>query len=139
MNIHALYARILPRFRQRRLQNFFALVRPQPSERLLDVGGYPWCWPPEMRRAQITLFNLAFPPEVKTAATGTFDLVTGDGCALPLADATYDIVFSNSVIEHLGTWERQQRFAAEARRVGRRLWVQTPAREFFIEPHLLAQ
>jgi hypothetical protein len=138
MNIHAIYARISPRFRQRRLRKFFALIRPQPAERLLDVGGYPWCWPPAMRRAQITLLNLAFSPEVETAAAGAFDLITGDGCALPLADAAYDIVFSNSVIEHVGTWERQQRFAAEVRRVGRRLWVQTPAREFFVEPHLLA-
>ena len=138
MNIHAFYARVSPQFRQRRLRKFFALVRPQPSERLLDVGGYPWCWPPEMRRAQITLLNLAFPPEVKTAAAGAFDLVAGDGCALPFADGAFDIVFSNSVIEHVGTWEQQQRLAAESRRVGRRLWVQTPAREFFVEPHLLA-
>ena len=45
---------------------------------------------------------------------------------------------SNSVIEHLSSFERQQAFASEARRVGRALWIQTPAKEFFIEPHLLA-
>lgn len=67
-----------------------------------------------------------------------FDFRAGDGCALPFADGEFDVVFSNSVIEHVGSWERQQAFAREARRVGRRLWVQTPAREFFIEPHLLA-
>ena len=138
MNIHALYARISPQFRRRRLQKFFALVRPQPAERLLDLGGYPWFWPPETRRARITLLNLALPPEAKTAVAGAFDFVAGDGCALPFADGAFDIVFSNSVIEHVGPWEQQQRFAAESRRVGRRLWVQTPAREFFVEPHLLA-
>jgi hypothetical protein len=52
-------------------------------------------------------------------------------------DGEFDIVFSNSVIEHLCTWEAQQRFAQEVRRVGRHYWVQTPAREFFIEPHFL--
>ena len=41
------------------------------------------------------------------------------------------------MIEHLGTLENQETFARECRRVGRRLWVQTPARSFFIEPHLL--
>ncbi len=46
------------------------------------------------------------------------------------------VVFSNSVIEHVGTWEDQQAFAAEVRRVGRRLWV--PAYECPIEPHYLA-
>jgi hypothetical protein len=49
-----------------------------------------------------------------------------------------DIAFSNSVIEHLGTWEKQQAFAHEARRVARKLWIQTPARSFPIEAHLLA-
>ena len=48
------------------------------------------------------------------------------------------MVVSNSVIEHLGSWEAQVRFANEALRVGRRLWIQTPAREFPIEPHYLA-
>jgi Methyltransferase domain len=56
---------------------------------------------------------------------------------LPFADRAFDVVFSNSVIEHVSTWERQMQFAAGARRVGRKLWVQTPAYEFFIEPHLM--
>ena len=42
------------------------------------------------------------------------------------------------MIEHVGTWDNQLRFAAETRRVGKRLWIQTPAREFFIEPHYIA-
>lgn len=61
-----------------------------------------------------------------------------DGCRMPFADRSFELLHSNSVIEHVGTWERQQAFAAEARRVGRTLWVQTPAREFLVEPHLLA-
>lgn len=65
-------------------------------------------------------------------------MVVGNGCELEYADESYDIVFSNSVIEHLGTWENQIRFANEARRVGGKLWIQTPAREFFIEPHFIA-
>ena len=42
------------------------------------------------------------------------------------------------MIEHVGSWERQLAFAQEARRVARKLWVQTPARNFPIEAHLLA-
>jgi hypothetical protein len=61
--------------------------------------------------------------------------VVGDGTALRWADRTFDVVYSNSVIEHLGTFENQQAFAREARRVGRGYWVQTPAREFPVEPH----
>ena len=47
-------------------------------------------------------------------------------------------MFSNSVIEHVGSREKQTLFAREIARVGRRYWVQTPAYEFFIEPHYIA-
>lgn len=66
------------------------------------------------------------------------DVACADGCRLPYPDRSYDIVYSNSVIEHVGSYEKQRAFASEARRVGKRLWIQTPAYEFFIEPHFLA-
>ena len=62
----------------------------------------------------------------------------GDACSLTMPDRSYDIAFSNSVIEHVGSWERQQQFASEIRRVGGALWVQTPAYEYPIEPHYMA-
>lgn len=52
-------------------------------------------------------------------------------------DHSYDLVYSNSVIEHVGDLEKQRKFASESRRVGVDLRVQTPARECPIEPHLL--
>jgi len=64
--------------------------------------------------------------------------LTGDGCRLEFADGSYDIAYSNSVIEHVGSWEDQKAFAAELRRVGGKLWCQTPARCSPIEPHYLA-
>ena len=63
--------------------------------------------------------------------------VHGDGCQLPFADQSFDIVFSNSVIEHVGGLEAQQRFAREVARTGRGYWVQTPNRYFPVETHLL--
>lgn len=103
---------------------------------ILDVGGSAAFWNERSIANPTTLLNLSFPDELRT--NPDFALVTGDGCTLPFRDRSFDVVFSNSVIEHVGTWERQKAFAAEARRVGGRLWVQTPAREFFIEPHLIA-
>ena len=133
--IHHVFRTVSPLFRSKRLRWMHSCLVVQPDEELLDVGGYPWCWPTGSTPARITLLNREFPGE---AAAGDFERVVGDGCALPFPDGSFDVVFSNSVIEHVGTWERQQAFAREARRVGRRLWVQTPAREFFVEPHLIA-
>jgi SAM-dependent methyltransferase len=55
---------------------------------------------------------------------------------LPFADGAFDLVYSNSVVEHLPP-ARRARFAAEIARVGRGWWVQTPAFSFPLEPHAL--
>lgn len=47
----------------------------------------------------------------------------------------FDIVFSNSVIEHVGDFEKQKRMVEEVKRVGKHYFLQTPNRNFFIEPH----
>ena len=61
--------------------------------------------------------------------------VQGDACALPFADESFDVVFSNAVIEHVGDVERQRLFVGEALRVGRRVFLTTPNRWFPIEVH----
>ena len=97
---------------------------------MLDLGGTRGAWENgPVRIARIDLLN----SDARLEGT-----MVGDACALPFADGSYDIVFSNSTIEHVGGWERQEAFAREARRVGRALWIQTPARESWFEPHYLA-
>ena len=102
--------------------------------RVLDVGGTPDNWTLAPVRPRLTFLNL---PRAREAAPEGLDWVDGDGCALPFGDGSFDVVFSNSVIEHLGTPERQLRFAAEAARVGRQYCVQSPNRWFPVETHLL--
>ena len=63
--------------------------------------------------------------------------ISGDARTLPFPAQSYDILFSNSVIEHVGTFDDQTAFAREALRVGKRLWIQTPAKECPVEPHYL--
>ncbi len=50
---------------------------------------------------------------------------------------SFDVAFSNSVIEHVGNWQDQKMMAAEMLRVGKRLFLQTPNRYFPLEPHFL--
>jgi hypothetical protein len=116
---------------------FIDSVHPLPTSTILDVGGYPQFWQDSPLRAEITILNIHVIPDLPDSVSANFKFVTGDGCKLEYPDKSFDIVFSNSVIEHLGTYANQQAFAAESRRVGGALWVQTPAREFFFEPHLM--
>ena len=52
-------------------------------------------------------------------------------------DGQYDIVFSNSLIEHVGNYNEQKKVADEIIRIGKRYFVQTPNYYFPIEPHFL--
>src|SRR5580704_14354903 len=123
----------LQRFRGRRMRAFAQTFRITAETRILDVGGTPSIWQLLPVRPRITFINL---PHGIGAPDG-FDLVFASGCALPFADRSFDIVFSNSVIEHVGDSAGQQRFANEIRRVARGYFVQTPNRWFPVEPHLL--
>src|SRR5262245_416257 len=104
--------------------------------RILDVGGLPRGWEGVPIKSRITILNIHPLDDYEGYFLQSRHVaVVGDGIRLQFADKSFDLVFSNRVIEHLGTWERQQAFAAEARRVGQGYWIQTPAREFPIEPH----
>ena len=136
MTVHDIFARVSPVFRRRRLVEFIKLYRPTAELRILDVGGYPQFWAGSGIESQITILNIhevAVPEEMRANCRA----VLGDGTALDYADGEFDITFSNSVIEHLATPEQQKRFASEIRRVGKRFYVQTPAYEFFMEPHYI--
>lgn len=127
------------RRRAKRFQMFEALVSrlPRPIQ-ILDVGGENSFWEKRgwagIDDVQITLLNLF----VQKKRSANITPIVGDATNLSeFADRSFDIVFSNSVIEHLFTFENQVRMAAEVRRVGKCFWVQTPNFWFPIEPHFL--
>jgi hypothetical protein len=140
MELLSIHQKVFVIFRRRRMDKFYAMFRPSTQTRLLDIGGAPNTWIAESRcdsRFPVTMVNLRFPDHA-VVTDGRFIAVKGDATNLPFASASFDIAFSNSVIEHMTTWERQQAFAGEARRIAKKLWIQTPARSFPVEPHLLA-
>lgn len=115
---------------------FYRLMKPLDHERILDVGGDHWFWDAATEcRSQVICLNVYIPEVVYD--TKRFSYIQGDGRQLPCSDKEYDIVFSNSTIEHVGTFDDQHKFAGEIRRSGKRYWVQTPNKWFFMEPHLI--
>ena len=138
MDIHYIHQLFFPYFRTRRMRRFAAVFRPTSETRILDVGGALYNWQTIDCDARVTLVNIGFSRfKVPSRRPSNVSLALGDGRSLGYADRSFEICYSNSVIEHLFDYESQQRFAAEVRRVGRSVWVQTPARWFFLEPHLV--
>jgi hypothetical protein len=127
-------------WKERRFGRFVTTLVPLPTDRLLDIGGYPFNW--FARGGVVSLvdvMNLELAPLDGPLPDGAPEIraIAGDARSMDFADGSYDIVFSNSVIEHVGSLDDQMAFAREARRVGRKLWIQTPARSCPIEPHYL--
>ena len=120
-----------------RMQHFLRVLKPSNVETILDIGGYPELWLQCGYKGEITFLNLESPEIYKNhyPMFENFNYVQGDGCCLDFLDKSFAIVFSNSVIEHVGIWDNQKKFAREISRVGERYWVQTPNKYFPIEPH----
>lgn len=135
-----LYKQIFRVWRPARIRRFVSTCKPQPNDLLLDIGGYPYFWEEApFVVTRIDTLNLNVRGIAQKNKRGVeIQHIHGDACKLPFPDQSYDMVFSNSVIEHVGSWENQQLFALEAKRVGKKLWIQTPAYIFPLEPHCLA-
>jgi 2-polyprenyl-3-methyl-5-hydroxy-6-metoxy-1,4-benzoquinol methylase len=125
--------------RRARFGRFLELVESCPKRpvQILDVGGTEEFWE-AMGCADsghnITLLNL----EAEPTKHANIVSLAGDARQMPqFADNQFDVVFSNSVIEHLETIESQRQMAAEVRRLATKYFVQTPNYYFPVEPHFM--
>jgi len=130
--VEKVLVRALQAFRRRRMDAFARQLGITAETWILDVGGTALNWDLLPVRPQVVFLNTG-----REYRSPGYRWVIGDGCQLPFRDQSFDIAFSNSVIEHVGAPDRQRLFASEIARVGRRYWVQTPNRLFPVEPHLL--
>jgi hypothetical protein len=116
------------------MRAFVKMFGVDETTNIVDVGGYEFNWSLIPQSPKVTFVNL----EDEEWEKGRFRKVKGDGRHLQLADRSFDIAYSNSVIEHVGSWDDQMAFAGEIRRIAPRYYVQTPNKWFFVEPHLIA-
>lgn len=134
INIHRKLIPLFAHFRAKRMRQFVEIFNLNEQTRVLDVGGSLLNWSTVPVRPRLTIINL--PGDSGGPHEGA-QWVLGDGRRLPFKDKSFDIVYSNSVIEHVGSFADQQELASEIKRVGKSYYVQTPARWFPIESHLL--
>ena len=127
------------RMRRARFVLFLSLLQNLRGHvEILDIGGTQEFWtlmtggdPGDVR---VTLLNIEHQP----VTSAKFVSAAGDARDMPeFADKSFDVVFSNSVIEHVGNYADQRRMASEVMRVGRRYFIQTPNKRFPLEPHFL--
>lgn len=113
-----------------------SVIAEKGSATLLDVGGTRAYWESlgsiwRGKPIRITVTNIA-----GDTSSDEITVQRGDACAMPeFADGSFDIVHSNSVIEHVGHWREIARMAGEVRRLGRHYYLQTPNLYFPLEPH----
>ena len=127
------------RMRRARFALFLSLLASlEDHVDILDIGGTQEFWtlmtggdPGDIR---VTLLNIEHQP----VSSSKFVSAVGDARSMPqFPDRSFDVVFSNSVIEHVGGYGEQRRMASEVIRVGKRYFVQTPNKRFPLEPHFL--
>jgi ubiquinone/menaquinone biosynthesis C-methylase UbiE len=127
------------KLRKKRFELFKSYISTFPKPiNVLDVGGTQLFWENmgfiDKSDIKITILNISkidieYP---------NFVSVVGDAREMKdFADNQFDVVFSNSVIEHVGTYKQQLQMADEIKRVGKTYFIQTPNKFFPIEPHFL--
>jgi SAM-dependent methyltransferase len=144
-------------FEEQRKHIFNEFLHPLPTDRILDLGGgtgrrMAVLFPNKKENiyiADISESDLA----VARERYGYQTILLDESGKIPFDDKYFDIIFCNSVIEHVTVDKtqiysiktntefvekslvRQKKLSDEIRRAGRKYFVQTPYRHFLIESH----
>ncbi len=127
------------RARARRSQRLLDTFPDLPDMRVIDLGGTAFFWRHmPFRPRQVVTVNPR-PNPAGAAKIPWHEEMVGDACepSDELLAENFDLVFSNSTIEHVGDRARRQMFADTVHKLADRHWIQTPNRYFPLEPHVL--
>jgi hypothetical protein len=141
--IKYLLANLSIKVRTSQYHYFVNLFKPEPKTKILDVGVtsteslkdsnlfekiYPY---PQ----QITAATIENPHHLKALYSQITVVKIKPGEPLPFKDKQFDIVTSWATLEHVGDYREQEYFINELLRVGRKIFLTTPDRGCFYEPH----
>jgi SAM-dependent methyltransferase len=130
--------------RMRMYKMFVEVMQPTPESQVLDIG----VTDNTLEFRSINLLEQVYPHRDHLTCVGIVDgeafqrkypgvryVRVSPEDPLPFADRQFDIVYSNAVLEHVGTKDRQREFVQEACRVGKRVFLAVPNRLFPVEVH----
>jgi len=128
-------------YRAKRLKRFVemadAILKRQETCRVIDLGGNRDYWldlEPVWAGRKLSFVLVNLQPERLDDAR--FEAIQGDCRNMSaFADMSFDIVHSNSLLEHVGRWKDMVATAGEIRRLAPHYFVQTPNYWFPMEPH----
>lgn len=145
------------KYKKYRRDLFNKYLTPDERDRILDHGGSDGSWLSflvSFRNNELYVADI-FPDILDTAKNkyGFKTILLDESGKIPFEDGYFDIVFCNSVIEHVTvdkkdiynmesgdefrkkSLERQKLLADEIRRVSKKYFVQTPYKHFIIDSH----
>jgi hypothetical protein len=103
---------------------------------VVDLGGDVRSWQVSpVHPAHLTIVDIS--PGALREPEPWMAVVQGDACDRSTISGSFDLVFSNSVIEHVGGPRLRRGFADVVRSLSSNYWIQTPYRYFPLEPHFL--
>jgi len=135
MNLTNLANRLGREFRKRRINRFVRDFDITANTRVLDLGGTTHIWSQANILPQLTIVNLT--PPLNEPLGNCVHWVVADAVHLPFPDKAFDVVFCNSLIEHLMNRNNQRCLAQEIGRVAHRYFVQTPNMRFPVDMHMM--
>jgi len=124
--------------RKKRFKLLFDLLKTKSGYKILDIGGFGnsfeildkgFC-----EKNKITILNI----ENVEVSNKNIEFVLGDATDKGVfPENSFDLVYCNSVIEHVGDSEERKKLSENIRSWGHNYFVQTPNYYFPVEPHFL--
>jgi len=107
--------------------------------KILDLGGSDYYWQSlnftDNENYKIEILNIE---NQNTENFKNISFLKNDVRDLSfIKDKEYDLIYSNSLIEHLNNFDEQKKLAKEIQRTGKKYFIQTPNYYFPVEPHFL--